>query len=110
MAYEESPSPHLHGFTDQPDLTSYLIKVKAQDNLLQVGEIILSFYIASKSYILKLLACHHTCDACKGSYVNECVTCQPTLLFLDGFCLEYCDIGYYQLGEVCKRTFLFLTL
>ena len=48
MAYEASPSPHLQGFTDHPTQAFYLITVKAQDNLFQVGEITLSFYIASK--------------------------------------------------------------
>ena len=48
MAYDALPAPHLHGFTNHPDQTSYIISIKAQDNLSQVGEITLSFYIASK--------------------------------------------------------------
>ena len=48
MTYEALPSPHLHGFTDDPDRTFFLVTVKAEDNLQQVGEITFSFIIASK--------------------------------------------------------------
>ena len=53
MAYNALPSPHLHGFTDTPDLPFYLVTIQAQDNLFQVGELTLSLFVLSNSQFIK---------------------------------------------------------
>jgi len=44
---------------------------------------------------LKCVACYTSCATCKGADSTECITCKPTLLYLEGSCLAACLNGYY---------------